>query len=323
MAKKVSDALVEKAIEAVTMAIEIYNKPLAKYRTETCAVLMIAAWEQIFKAAILKNRWARLYDSKTGWYKPFDECLECVKSNSKLPEDAYQSIKLLYEKRCRIIHYQKGMETLDYMALQSNIIFFRDFVSITFNKSIIKDRTWYMLPIGTEVPFTKFDFVSYASSMKKAPADVRDYFKEVIRIQNDLSKGNSSGILIGINVNLTNIKRIKKADITIGIDGSKEGVGIDGLMKISQQGKPVSLTLDEFRKLHSNYPLTYAQVYERCRKKGVMDRNKFQSHIDRCKKDQNLAINWKTICGSLNVPFKISDKYMYKERVVDDFSPPR
>lgn len=323
MSKKVSLELLDKSLEAMTMAIEIYNKPLVKYRTETSIILIINAWENVFKALIKENKWAKLYDPKSNWYKPFEECLQCIKANKAgLGEDAYQSIKLLYEKRCRVIHYHKSIEILDYMAIQANILFFKEFVSKNFNRSIIKDKTWYILPIGTEVPFTEFDFLNYGSSVKNAPKDVLNYVRDVVSTQNTLLDSNKKGILLSIKVNLSNVNRINEADIKVGIDNSKqESLSIEGILKISEQGRPVILSMEEFKALKNMYPLTYDQVLRACKAKAKdkVKRAKLQKYIERCKPNQSLAINWRNIVKSLDLPFSAPDKYMYKQKVVDDF----
>ena len=51
-------ALLDKSVDSMLSAIEIYNKPNFKYREETFAVLAINAWELLLKAYILKvNRY--------------------------------------------------------------------------------------------------------------------------------------------------------------------------------------------------------------------------------------------------------------------------
>jgi len=48
-------ALLDKSVDSMLSAIEIYNKPNFKYREETFAVLAINAWELLLKAFILKE----------------------------------------------------------------------------------------------------------------------------------------------------------------------------------------------------------------------------------------------------------------------------
>ena len=51
-------ALLDKSVDSMLSAIEIYNKPNFKYREGTSAVLAINAWELLLKAYILKvNRY--------------------------------------------------------------------------------------------------------------------------------------------------------------------------------------------------------------------------------------------------------------------------
>lgn len=51
-------ALLDKSIDSMLSAIEIYNKPNFNYREETFAILAINAWELLLKAYILKlNRY--------------------------------------------------------------------------------------------------------------------------------------------------------------------------------------------------------------------------------------------------------------------------
>ena len=322
MSKSTSDLLLNKSLEAMTMAIEIYNKPLVKYRTETCIVLIVSAWEHLLKSIITKHSWAKLYNKKADWYKPFDECLECVKAKgiSIISDEAYLSVKLLYEKRCKVIHYHKSIELLDYMVIQSNILFFKDFVSAHFNKSVIKDKTWYVLPIGTEVPFTKFDFLDHSSAIKNAPMDIRKYFQEVISIQNSSINKNSKGILISLNVSLTNVKRITDSDLKVGIDNAApDSISLKNFSKISEQGQPVQLSIDQFNEIKRQYPLSYKDVYLGCKKKRIMKHAELQLYINKCKKNQDLAINWGSVSRSFNLPFNVGDKYMYKQKVVDDF----
>lgn len=320
MAKNLTTILVEKSCEAMTMAIEIYNKPLVTYRTDTSIILVINAWEHLLKAIISKNKWAKLQD-KSGYYKPFEECLDCVNSRSKnFNESTYQSIKLLYEQRCRVIHYNKSVELMDYMAIQSNIIFFKNILSSEFGKSLIKDKTWYVLPIGSELPFTQLDFLTNNTSLKSAPQDIKNYFKSIVDIQNKLIDKGLPGILIEVNVNLTNVQRISDADIKAGIDSnSPSKLSLQTALKISSEGKNVQISMEEFKLIQSEYPLSHAEVIAACRKNAKLNQKHFYSYMKDCQTNQELAINWRVVCKSLSLPFTAPDKFMYKREVMDNY----
>src|SRR5262245_1148234 len=46
---------VDKAEAALVAAVEVYNKPVFRYREETFALLAINAWELLLKARLLKD----------------------------------------------------------------------------------------------------------------------------------------------------------------------------------------------------------------------------------------------------------------------------
>jgi hypothetical protein len=46
--------LLEKAVAAITSAVEIYNKPGFRYRDETFALLALNAWELLLKARVVQ-----------------------------------------------------------------------------------------------------------------------------------------------------------------------------------------------------------------------------------------------------------------------------
>ncbi len=50
-----SQMLLEKSVEAFTLAIEIYNKPTIRYRVEGFCFFICNAWELMLKAHIIKN----------------------------------------------------------------------------------------------------------------------------------------------------------------------------------------------------------------------------------------------------------------------------
>src|SRR5690606_27777190 len=48
-------SLLDKSINSMLSAIEIYNKPDFNYREETFAILAVNSWELLFKAQLLKS----------------------------------------------------------------------------------------------------------------------------------------------------------------------------------------------------------------------------------------------------------------------------
>lgn len=85
MAKSKYSLLLEKSIQAVLSAIELYNKPVFSYREESFSILMVNAWELLLKAKKLKDNNGKL----TCLYIPISKKTKSEKPRQRL------SIKLL------------------------------------------------------------------------------------------------------------------------------------------------------------------------------------------------------------------------------------
>lgn len=123
--------LLEKSIAAAISAIEIYNKPDFKYREETFAILLINAFETLFKAKLLhdnKNNFRSIYaldytTTKSGGkskvlHPKKNRCGNCMtigieeaykrlqdKKVTPLNERCSDNLKLLIEIRDNAMHY--------------------------------------------------------------------------------------------------------------------------------------------------------------------------------------------------------------------------
>ena len=53
--KKISNRIVEKSLNAALAALEIYNKPECSYREENFCILIVNAFELLFKAKIIRD----------------------------------------------------------------------------------------------------------------------------------------------------------------------------------------------------------------------------------------------------------------------------
>ena len=52
---KIEEKLIEKSKEAFCLAIELYNKPMIKYRVEGFSHFICNAWELMLKAHMIKT----------------------------------------------------------------------------------------------------------------------------------------------------------------------------------------------------------------------------------------------------------------------------
>lgn len=315
-----SEILLAKSIESVTLAIELYNKPLIKYRTESVVILLVNSWENLLKALIRKKKWAKIYDKKTDSSKPFDECLECVKSNlgKAYSSDWYESTKILYKERCKIIHYHKGLALVDYSIIQANILFLKDFVQTHFNKSIVKDKNWYVLPIASEIPFTDFDFIKHTSSLRKISPEIKNYIEKVVKIHDQQTNVPSGkGVLMNVRVSLENVSRIKNADVVTGVDnqGGKTKVLIEQNIKLSNTGKEIQIK--EFKEKLEKYKYHHRDILKTSGKIQGHTQKAFNAFMKKIRDNPAIAFNWANF--SPIFPMKISDKYTYTEDILEEY----
>ena len=137
MAKRSTDIIIEKAINALVSAIEIYNKPDFKYREENFCILIVNAWELLLKAKTLKDYG---YDKKSLYVKYYPEtkkgeksksfrykksesgnfltkdintCIKELRSDNRLEESMASNLLSLIEIRNTSIHYYNT--SLDYV----------------------------------------------------------------------------------------------------------------------------------------------------------------------------------------------------------------
>lgn len=313
----IADNLLSKAIESITLAIELYNKPLIKYRTESVVILIVNSWENALKALILNKKWAKIYNRKKDETKPFEECLECVKNNlgNRYSDDWYQSTKLLYKERCKVIHYYKGLDLIDYMLIQSNIILFKDFIQKYFSKSLIKDKSWYILPVATEIPYTDFDFIENTSSLKNASPEVKNYMQKVVEIHSkQVQSKENKGVLVNVKVSLENIKRIKSSDLVVGIDNkSNDQISLSQGVKLSDEGR--SIRIPEIMEALAKYKYHHKDVFKAARAVEGYKHDNFSDFMKDIKTDKNISFDWSTFSNIF--PMKISSKHTYSENIIE------
>lgn len=85
--EKLENKLVEKSIEAFSMAIELYNKPTIKYRVEGFGMFVCNAWELMLKSHIIKTMGnaSIYYKDNPNRTLSLENCIQKVFTNNKDP----------------------------------------------------------------------------------------------------------------------------------------------------------------------------------------------------------------------------------------------
>ena len=222
--------LLDKSLQAAVSAIEVYNKPDFKYREESFVVLIVNAWELLFKAKILQ-------DSKVGMrsiYVPsktttkegyplkrffpklnragnpltidiFDAMRKCA-TDKKLQ----QNIELLVEVRDNAIHFMNDRKEFNKLVLELGTATLKSYATLCsewFNKSL-NTFNFYLMPISFFHPLEmesfsinskskqQQNFLNYASrKLESNPADLDSPHNIALKLNTKFNRSNSEDAL--------------------------------------------------------------------------------------------------------------------------------
>lgn len=103
--------LLDSSIDAALLAVEIYNKPRAPFRTQNFIVLMIVAWTRLFHAYFQSTIGEKyFYKKKNGRYEKVDgerkawELSKCIKEYGKLSRSIQANLQIFILLRNKIEH---------------------------------------------------------------------------------------------------------------------------------------------------------------------------------------------------------------------------
>lgn len=76
--------LLKKAKDSALLAVEFYNKPAVSFKSEGFITMMLIAWNALFHAYFIKNRYKPFFRKKSGRSKPRFEVIEEKLPNGKI-----------------------------------------------------------------------------------------------------------------------------------------------------------------------------------------------------------------------------------------------
>lgn len=122
---RIEDKLIEKSIEAFSLAIEVYNKPSIKYRVEGFSLFICNAWELMLKAYLLRKGESIYYTDKPDRTLSLEACVKEVFTNDKDP--LRLNLEKIIELRNTSTHYITEEYEMLYVPLfQSCILNFNE-----------------------------------------------------------------------------------------------------------------------------------------------------------------------------------------------------
>lgn len=272
--KMVQNNLLKNSISAYFAAIEIHNKPNFSYRYETVTLLIMNAWELILKCFVKKYIKSKSIYKKDGHTISIDKAIDYTDEyiNKQEPK-AFIAIKenlcLIEEYRNNIVHYyNEQLEPYIFMLTAKAALNYVDFLKNYFSKDIMANEGLFILPLGFKLPFKPEDFLTKRAANYISSKESKEFISSMVKVITDLNdEGIEDTIVVGFDIYLENVKRMKNSDLLIAITSQDAAdANFAKINKVQLSDDPnaqkIKLSDDEIVKL---YPFTYSDICKKCR----------------------------------------------------------
>ena len=151
--KKNVGPLLDRSIESLTLAIEIFNRPSEIARTHAVLILLHHSFELLLKAWILEETGC-IHDREGKYSYTFARCLTIATEELKaLTSDERATFAILDAQRDQAVHYYAEVsEDLLYIHAQSAVTLFDKFLRKTFSESLGSRMPTRILPVSSQPP---------------------------------------------------------------------------------------------------------------------------------------------------------------------------
>ena len=231
MAKRgmIQNNLIKNSIAAYFTAIEIHNKPNFSYRYETTTLLLMNAWELVLKAFVKKYIKNKDIFTKDGHTISIDKAIDYTEEYiNTLEPKSFSTVKenllLIESYRNNIVHYyNEQLEPYIFMLTAKSALNYVDFMKKYFLKDILAEDGLFILPLGFKLPFKPEDFLSKKATNCVSSPESREFIHSMLKITGDLeTQGVEDTIVVGFDIYLENVKRMKNSDLLIAITAKDE-----------------------------------------------------------------------------------------------------
>ena len=193
-----------------------------------------------------------------------------------------------------LLHNFEQLEPYIFMLTAKAALNYVDFLKKYFSKDILAEDGLFILPLGFKLPFKPEDFLSKKATNYVSSPESREFINSMVKIIGDLeTQGVEDSIVVGFDIYLENVKRMKNGDLLIAITSKDEADA--SFSKVSKyqitndsNAQKVNLSDEEIIKI---YPLTYKDVCERCKTEivGFKQNNDFNKIIAELKENSIFA----------------------------------
>lgn len=266
--KKLSNRIIEKSLNATLAALEIYNKPECNYREENFCILIVNAFELLFKAKILKDNnedVKKLYvyyypKNKSGGNskkkaikknrigQPFTidiiECIKLLESRGIISNNLKENINLLIEIRDNAIHLinNNSLKIKLYKICAASIRNYALLIEKWFPEIDIKKINFFITPLNFSEATENYSTINLNVAQ-------RSFLNYIEIASNTSNEQDEYDLLINVDVKFV-----------------KNSVDESVLLKYAKEGKKIEieLTEDMFKKM---YPFDNKQIIEKIKER--------------------------------------------------------
>ena len=146
-------ALRERALQSLTLAIELFNRPHECARPASVLMLLHHSFEMLLKSMIL-NQTGTVFDEERGYSYNFDTCLRLADEELKfIHKDHRKFLSILDNLRdCATHYYQSTSETVLYIFAQASVSLFNELIRSATGKGLLDFLPNRVLPISAIPP---------------------------------------------------------------------------------------------------------------------------------------------------------------------------
>lgn len=146
-------ALREHAIQSLTLAIELFNRPNDCARRESVIVLLHHSFEMLLKSVIVERE-GTAFDEKRGFSYTFDTCLRLAEEKlALLQKDHRKFLSILDNLRDCVTHYyQDTPETVLYIFAQGSVSLFNELLTSATGKGLLESLPNRVLAVSAIPP---------------------------------------------------------------------------------------------------------------------------------------------------------------------------
>lgn len=131
-------ALRDVAIQSMTLAIELFNRPNECGRPHTVVILLHHCFEMMLKSLILEARGC-VFDEERGFSYGFDKCLVIAEEEGMITGDQRKFLSILDNARDTSTHYYQTIpEPILYIFSQASVSLFNQLIKAATGKGLLE-----------------------------------------------------------------------------------------------------------------------------------------------------------------------------------------